>query len=150
MAEPLQIHTSFLGTGWSFPPEFDRDLGKVRMTSDQADIQNSLNILLGTALGERFLNPDYGLDLQDMLFEPIGSTEATLLKDQIRTAILVFEPRINILLLELDTSAQPEGKVTVFLDYEIRATNSRFNLVYPFYLSDGSEARPQFSKSLAK
>jgi phage baseplate assembly protein W len=134
-------HTSFLGTGWSFPPRFERQSGQVLMTSDEEDIEASLRILLGTSLGERFLRPKYGLNLRDLLFEPISTTMTTLFKDRIKTAILVYEPRIHLLLLEIDTSKQHEGRLQVVLDYEVRATNSRFNLVYPFFLAEGSEVR---------
>ncbi|HBB35675.1 MAG TPA: hypothetical protein DDZ80_10170 [Cyanobacteria bacterium UBA8803] len=125
--------TSFLGTGWSFPPEFVRETGVVVMTSDEEDIEASLKILLGTAIGERFLNPKYGLDMQELVFEPMSTTLKTYLQDRIKTTILIYEPRINLLAVELDTSAQYEGRINLVIDYEVRATNSRFNLVYPFY-----------------
>lgn len=134
-------HASFLGTGWSFPPEFILEAGRVMMTSDEEDIKASLNILFGTALGERFLNPKYGLDMHEMLFEPMSTTMTTLLKDRVKIAILIYEPRINLISLELDTSAQYEGKVSIVMEYEVRATNSRYNLVYPFYMTDSSEVR---------
>jgi phage baseplate assembly protein W len=63
------------------------------------------------------------------------------LKDRVKTAILIYEPRINLLALDLDTSEQNDGKVAIIVEYEVRATNSRFNLVYPFYIADGSEVR---------
>ena len=135
------LHTSFLGTGWSFPPHFDRETGAVRMTSDEEDIRASLVILLGTAAGERFLNPEYGIDMHALLFESLSTTMQTYLKDRVKTAILIHEPRINLLSLELDTSAQYDGRVSIIVEYEVRATNSRYNLVYPFYLSDGNEIR---------
>lgn len=134
-------YTSFLGRGWSFPPEFVRETGTVLLTEDDADIEGSLKILLGTAIGERFLNPKYGLSLQEMLFEPISTTSKTLLEDRIKTTILIYEARINLLSVELDTTNQYEGKVSVIIDYEVRATNSRFNLVYPFYNTDANEIR---------
>jgi phage baseplate assembly protein W len=141
--------TSFLGTGWSFPPEFLLETGQVKMTTGEADIQSSLKILLGTVMGERFLNPKYGLNLQGILFDPISTNLQTLLKDQIKTSILIHEPRINVLHLELDTTAQFEGRLVIQLDYEVRATNSRFNLVYPFYTSDGNEVRSTVDYNLS-
>ncbi len=134
-------HISFLETGWSFPPEFVLETGEVLMTSDEDDIEASLKILLGTAFGERFLNPQYGLDMHQLLFEPMSTTLTTFLKDKAKIAILIYEPRINLLSLELDTSAQMEGRVSIIVGYEIKATNSRFNLVYPFYMAEGSEVR---------
>lgn len=76
-----------------------------------------------------------------MLFEALSTTMKTFLKDRVRTAILIFEPRINLLALELDTTAQYEGRISIMVEYEVRATNSRYNLVYPFYISDGNEMR---------
>lgn len=139
--EPAPL-TSFLGTGWSYPPQFVPETGEVLMTSDEEDIEASLKILLGTAAGERFLNPKYGLDLHAELFEPMSTTMTTFLKDRAKVALLIYEPRINLLALDLDATAQLEGRVALVVEYEVRATNSRFNLVYPFYLSGGSEARP--------
>ncbi len=140
--------TSFLGTGWSFPPEFLLETGQIKMTTGEADIQASLKILLGTVMGERFLNPKYGLNLQGILFDPISTNLQTLLKDQIKTSLLIHEPRVNVLRLELDTTAQFEGRLVIHLDYEVRATNSRFNLVYPFYTSDGNEVRSTVDHNL--
>lgn len=137
--------TSILGTGWSFPPEFAAGAAGVLMTSDEEDIRASLRILFGTTVGERFLRPRYGLDMQGMLFESMSTTTKTYLEDRIRTTILVYEPRINLLAVQLDTSGQPEGRVVVLVEYEVRATNSRYNLVYPFYDTDGNEVRGAFS-----
>jgi hypothetical protein len=134
-------YTSFLGTGWSFPPEFAETARGVLMTSDEVDIHASLKILFGTSIGERFLHPKYGLNMRDLLFEPISTTMTTLFKDQIRMAILIYEPRIDVVSLELDTTGQFEGRVVLFLDYVVLATNSRYNLVYPFNLTDGNELK---------
>src|SRR5256885_3730664 len=121
--EPALL-TSFLGTGWSYPPQFLPETGEVLMTSDEEDIEASLKILLGTATGERFLNPKYGLDLHESLFEPMSTTMTSFLKDRAKIALLIYEPRINLLALDLDTSAQLEGRVALVVDYEVRATNS--------------------------
>ena len=134
-------YTSFLGNGWSFPPEFIIETSEVAMTADEEDIRASLRIMLGTAAGERFMNPKYGLDLHEMLFEPMGTTAKTLLKDRVKYAILIYEPRINLLSLELDTSGELEGRISIILEYIIRSTNSRYNLVFPFYTTDSNEVR---------
>jgi phage baseplate assembly protein W len=134
-------YTSFLGTGWSFPPEFVVETGQLVLTSDEADIHASLKILLGTLAGERFLNPKYGLDMHEMVFESLSTTMKTFLKDRVRTSLLIYEPRINLISLELDTTAELEGVIRILVEYEIRATNSRYNLVYPFYTKGGNEVR---------
>ncbi|MEG3437612.1 GPW/gp25 family protein [Pannus brasiliensis CCIBt3594] len=134
-------YTSFLGTGWSFPPEFIQETGKVVMISDERDIESSLRILFGTAFGERFLNPKYGLDTRELVFDLIGTTEKTALLDRVRVAIAIYEPRIDLLSLDLDTSAQNEGRLALILEYKIQATNSRYNLVYPFSTTDSNEVK---------
>ncbi|MDB5033873.1 MAG: hypothetical protein JWQ98_1114 [Chlorobi bacterium] len=134
-------YTSFLGTGWSFPPEFIRETGGVAMTSDAEDIEASLKILFGTTIGERFLRPKYGLDMHDLLFESLGTTARTLIMDMVSTAILIYEARIELLSLKLDTSGEYEGRIVMTLDYLVTATNSRYNLVYPFNITDGNEMR---------
>lgn len=130
---------NFLGTGWSFPPTFAA--GGVRMSADEADIEASLRILFGTRPGERFLRPTYGLDMAALLFEPLTTTQQKLVADRIEVAILVHEARIRVLDLVVDDSEAREGKLTIRLDYCVRTTNSRFNLVFPYYLNDASELR---------
>ena len=131
---------SFLGTGWSFPPEFvDRGRG-VKMISDEEDIRSSLEILFGTLRGERIMAPRYGLEPHELLFEPAGTTMKAFLTDRITTAILVYEPRIRIVSLDVDTPDPNDGAARITLEYEVRATNSRYNLVYPFYRQDSNEA----------
>jgi phage baseplate assembly protein W len=134
-----EIYVSFLGTGWSFPPRFAGN--GVAMTSDEADIQASLQILFGTAPGERFLVPKYGLDMHELMFEPMSTTMRALLTDRVRTAILIYEPRIKLLNLRIDSPDPNEGTLQILLEYEVRATNSRFNLVFPFYRTDSNEVR---------
>ena len=123
------------------PPEFVLETGAVRMSSDERDIEESLHILFGTALGERFLVPRYGLPLRALLFDPISTTMRTFLKEGITTALLVHEPRIDVIALEVSSPDPGDGRLDVSLDYRIRATNSRFNLVFPFYRFDSNEVR---------
>jgi phage baseplate assembly protein W len=132
---------SFLGSGWSFPPEFPREASEVRMSHDDQDVAESLRILFGTALGERFLVTRYGLDMRTILFDPLSTTMRTFLKERIATSILVYEPRIRVLALEVSSPDPNDGRLLVSLEYEIRATNSRYNLVFPFYRGDANEVR---------
>lgn len=137
--DPDDVYPSFLGTGWGFPPEFPRNGRDVVMTSGEEDIQESLRILFGTIQGERFMIPQYGLEPHDLLFEPAGTTTKEFLKDRISTAILIHEPRIRVLSLQIDAPDPNAGVLQISLEYEVRATNSRYNLVYPFYRHDSSE-----------
>jgi uncharacterized protein len=130
---------SFLGIGWGFPPEFDKHTNSVKMLSDEEDIDSSLEILLSTRLGERVMVPDYGCNLDEMVFKPLNLTLKTYIIDLIKTAILYYEPRIDVKTISIDTSSELEGVLLINIDYVIRATNSRKNLVYPFYKEEGSE-----------
>lgn len=133
----MSNNKSILGTGWSFPPTFKKEKGGVLMTSDEEDINRSLEILFSTGLGERLMQPTYGSDLSRFLFEPISTTLKTYMKDLINDAILYHEPRIKLLDLTL-VSYDTEGKIDITLEYMVKITNSRYNYVYPFYLEEGT------------
>lgn len=137
---------SFLGRGWSFPPTFNlsnnngRKSGNLSMVTGKEDIDQSLEILLSTSLGERVLQPRYGCNLSDYQFETINGNLLGFLKDLVKTAILYHEPRIRLDSLDIsesDTLDAIEGKLIISIDYIIRATNSRFNFVYDFYINEG-------------
>ncbi|MBN1987643.1 MAG: GPW/gp25 family protein [Prolixibacteraceae bacterium] len=130
---------SFLGRGWSFPPEFNRGSKNVKMLEDEADIKSSLEILLSTRLGERIMVPNYGCNLDELLFKPLNLTLKTYVTDLIKTAILYHEPRIDLNKIEIDPSDELNGVLLIKLDYTIRITNSRKNMVYPFYKEEGNE-----------
>ena len=131
--------SSFLGTGWTFPPTFDRETGTVDMVSDYKDIEESLDILLSTSLGERVMQPRYGCELQDYLFEPLSSTIIGYIKERVTTSILIYEPRIIAEKIEVtadDSFDLIEGRFTISVEYTIPGTNSRFNYVYDYYKNE--------------
>lgn len=130
--------TSFLGRGWSFPPSFDKSQKKVLLVEDETDIQQSLMILLTTQLGERVMNHDYGAGLETMLFEPLTTNLKTYMTDVIQSAILRYEPRIDLDEVEMDDSGELEGRVLITINFTIKATNSRSNIVFPFYKNEGT------------
>jgi phage baseplate assembly protein W len=134
----MSSDNAFLGRGWSFPPTFDKASRGVAMLEDEADIESSLDILLSTRLGERIMQPNYGCNLDEMVFEAMNLTMLTYLKDLVENAILYFEPRIELEGLEIDTSREAEGLLLIMIDYRVRTTNSRFNYVYPFYKNEGT------------
>lgn len=129
----------FLGRGWSFPPTFNVDLQGVEMTEKNEDIQRSLQILLTTTVGERIMQPKYGCNMDEMIFEGMDTTTKTMMKDKIRTAILFFEPRIDVVSIVMNTVNELEGEILIEIEYVIRATNSRFNFVFPYYVNEGTE-----------
>lgn len=129
---------SFLGRGWGFPPEFNRASKSVEMLENEKDIESSLTILLSTRLGERIMQPDYGCNLDEMVFEAMNLTMRTYLKDLVEHAILYHEPRIELENLEINTERDVEGVLLIIIDYRVRTTNSRFNFVYPYYKNEGT------------
>lgn len=130
---------SFLGRGWSFPPEFNKGTQAVKMLEDEADIESSLEILLSTRLGERVMVPKYGCNLDELLFKPLNLTVKTYVIDLIKTAILYYEPRIDVTKIEIDPSDELNGVLLIKIEYIIRTTNSRKNMVYPYYKEEGNE-----------
>jgi hypothetical protein len=136
-----KIIKSFLGTGWGFPPAFNNKTSDVGMLSDVDDIQSSLEILLTTRPGERVMRPDYGCNLDELVFEPLTTTFKTYIKDLISTAILYYEPRIEVNSIDLDDTGELEGRILIVIDYTVSATNTRFNFVYPFYKNEATDLK---------
>jgi phage baseplate assembly protein W len=137
----MELDRAFLGRGWSFPPEFDKAAKQVKMLEEEKDIESSLEILLSTKLGERVMQPTYGCNLDDMVFESMNLTMLTYMKDIIENAILYHEPRIELEKLDIDTSSQNEGILLIVLNYSVRTTNSRYNYVYPYFIHEGSNVQ---------
>lgn len=125
-----------VGRGWSFPPRFDRATAEVEMTVGVDDIQRSLRILFTTTLGERVMNPTYGSSLADMAFDPMNTGMIAYIQNLLETAILYHEPRIDAEAIRITTNPL-EGMLSILIEYRVRATNSRFNFVFPFYLNEG-------------
>jgi len=133
---------SFLGKGWTFPPSFDAGSGTVNMVEGVADINESLDILLSTSLGERVMQPQYGCNLNDYMFESTTDALIAYLKDLITRAIRIFEARIQVEKIEItpaDSFDLIEGRLTISVDYFVASVNSRFNYVYDFYLREANE-----------
>ena len=126
----------FLGTGWAFPPEFNKSIG-VELSSGAKDIQESLFILLSTKTGERFMTPNFGCDIDELLFEPIDINLLKKIEDEIRRAILLYETRITLEEINFDLR-KTEGIIYIDIQFIIRTTNTRTNIVYPFYLTEGT------------
>jgi len=137
------VDKAFLGIGWSFPPEFHKrvdGLG-VKMVVEEEDIRESLRILLSTNPGERVMQPSYGCGLQSMVFATINESTITAMKDIIERAVLFFETRITLEDIEVNTEQALDGILRIQLNYSVRKTNTRSNIVYPFYLREGSQVR---------
>lgn len=129
----------FLGRGWSFPPAFARDPGIVEMIEEEADIASSLEVLLSTAQGERIMQPLYGCNLDELLFEELDTRMKTLMADKVESAILYYEPRIELESVDIDGRYELDGVVLIEIVYRVRSTNSRFNFVFPYYKLEGTD-----------
>lgn len=130
---------AYLGRGWSFPPNFELKPPGLTMLEEEADIASSLEILLQTTPGERVMQPLYGCNLTELLFESLDTRLKTLMVDKIESAILYYEPRVTIESVKLDDSLELEGVVLIEIVYRVKSTNSRFNFVYPFYKQEGTD-----------
>ena len=108
------------------------------MTTGEEDIKQSLAVLFGTQPGERPLLLDYGCDLMTHVFRPALSSEVALLEEEIRSAVVNYEPRITLEEVEIDTSEAADGKLYIQLQFLIDTINSRHNMVFPFYAEEGT------------
>ena len=135
----MENTNSFLGRGWAFPPTFKRQTRSVELVEDEADILNSLEILLSTRRNERIMLPGYGCNPDELLFKPLDLALKTYLADQIKTAILYHEPRIDVTRVSMEESGMQDGVVLIKVEFVVRKTNSRKNMVYPFYKNEGNE-----------
>lgn len=129
---------SFLGSGWKFPVRIDPATGRVAMSEMEQDIKESILILLSTAPGERLMRPEFGCGIHDLVFSSMSTVTMGLFESRVREAINEFEARVDITKLEVFTKEPDKGKLEINLSCRIRDTNSEFNFVFPFYLTEGA------------
>jgi uncharacterized protein len=129
---------SFMGRGWAFPPTFIKNPCIALTVEAEEDIRESLHILLQTRLRERVMQSNYGCNLDMLLFESITTTFLSFVKDHVSSSIRLYEPRVNLLQVTMDTTNLFSGMILIRIDFEVRATNRRDNIVYPFYLNEGT------------
>src|SRR5438105_3904804 len=128
----------FLGTGWAFPVQPDA-MGEVALVADEEDIRQAIRIILSTSPGERVMRPDFGAGLRALLFEPMSSATLALAQHHVEQALIAWEPRIDSVTVDV-TADSPLGRLMIEIHYRVRATNTFYNLVYPFYLMEGQPA----------
>jgi len=124
---------AFLGVGWKFPIDVDRRRG-VAMSQYEDNIYESILIILGTALGERIMRPDFGCAIHDLIFAPNNANTHGLIMHYVKEAIVKWEPRVQDVSVEVETDRHDETKVLIKVEYRVISTNNVFNLVYPFFL----------------
>jgi phage baseplate assembly protein W len=128
----------FLGVGWSFPLEavkkdVDATSAELRTAGYEESVRQSIWLILGTAKGERVMRPDFGCGIYDLVFETNSASTAGRVEEEVRDALLFFEPRIDVLSVQVESDGQGE-RLLISIDYQVRATDNQFNMVYPFYL----------------
>lgn len=125
----------FLGRGWKYPVTIKN--GKIASSEGEDSIRESIMIILTTAKGERVMRPDFGCGINQLVFAPNNTSTATLIQFYIKEALQKYEPRIEV----LDVSATPDDdekhKLNINIEYLVKSTNTKSNLVYPFYLERG-------------
>lgn len=130
---------SFLGKGWSFPPEFRKSVQPTCLVEEEEDIRESLGILMQTYPGERVHRYDYGCGIRRFVHEKMTLTAQTKMQDVISRAVLLFEPRVSLNEVRLGLEQMADGILMIGLDYTVRSTNTRSNMVFPFYLREGTD-----------
>jgi uncharacterized protein len=123
---------AYLGVGWGFPVQFDGS-GAIATARYEESVRQSIWIILGTSKGERVMRPDFGCGIYDLVFEVNSASTSGKVAQAVREALLVQEPRIDLRNVQVESSGNGDT-LLIHLEYEVRATNNVFNLVYPFYL----------------
>jgi phage baseplate assembly protein W len=131
--EPPRYDSTFVGKGFSWPMEVDHT-GSIKLTDGAVDIDRSMHIVLMTAPGERVMRPQFGCRIWDLLFEPVTPNLLGLIAEAVRDALAQWEPRVEVEQVVPVPDDANGGLVRVAIDYRVRATNDRRNLVYPFYV----------------
>jgi Bacteriophage baseplate protein W len=126
------MQREFLGSGWTFPPQVN-SRGGISLSRDARDIDEAIRIVLSTMKGERPMRPTFGSDIHLLVFAPNNASTASTLSRYCEEALAMWEPRIDVLSVNVDTNVENEGVMLVNIRYRIRASNDERNLVYPFY-----------------
>lgn len=137
MVDVANGQRAFLGEGWAYPLQIAPDNHLARAVYEE-DVRQAIRIILGTNPGERVMRPEFGAGLNDFLFEPISTTTLSLVRNRVYTALIDWEPRIDLERVRVSYDPVEKTKLLIEIHYRVRSTNTQFNLVYPFYLEEGN------------
>ena len=129
----------FLGRGLKFPLQVDPRTGKIAMSDQEEDIREAIGIILRTGRGERVMRPEFGADTLDYAFAPASSSLSSSIAYDLRLILLEQEPRIRDVEIQCSQPDRLTGALVIQVSYTVRSTNNRYNHVYPFYATEGSE-----------
>ena len=127
-----------LGSGIAFPLQVDRR-GGLALARDETDIDQAIELILGTAPGERPMRPEFGCGVHDFVFDTIDAGTVARMETEIRSALDRWEPRVEVTDVQFDLGGADTGQLLIQIDYRVRATNHMRNLVYPFYVIPAEE-----------
>jgi phage baseplate assembly protein W len=127
------VTDDILGTGVAFPVEVDPH-GALSLVEGAKDVEQAIEIILSTAPGERPMRPEFGCGVHRLVFERMEGATLGRVEREIRRALKLWEPRINVEAVSIDLDERQEGRLLVSIDYRLRATRDRRNLIYPFYI----------------
>lgn len=136
----------FLGTGMKFPPQINKATGRFVTVSEEASVKEAIYLILMTQKGERPLRQYFGSNLMSYTFMDMNLTSINMLIRTLKDQILNQEPRIE----DLNITPSPEsgdGRVIFDIEYTVSATNTRDNIVFPFYLNQETEEREEEPES---
>lgn len=129
----------FLGKGWAFPVGTTDAGGEIILSGEEEKIAESVRIILGTAPGERLMRPDFGCGIHDYVFAPNNVRTAGLIRFHVEEALNRWEPRIDLQQVRVQPDPGNPAVILIAIDYRVKSTDSRYNMVYPFYLERGQE-----------
>ena len=135
----MTTSSRLLGRGWKYPFTLD-ERGEVALSEGEEGIQEAIWIILSTAYGERLMHPDFGCAIHDLVFAPNDTGTAGLARHYVEEALIRWEPRIDIEEIEVQADYDQPEQLLISVGYRVRMTDSRYNLVYPFYLTRGATA----------
>ncbi|HEX5859738.1 MAG TPA: GPW/gp25 family protein [Microbacterium sp.] len=131
----------FVGRGWAFPIETDRS-GRVKLTRDDREIEDSIRLILATSPGERPMRPEFGCAVHEYVFAPADASTAGAIGDAVRTSLRFWEPRIELDDVVVEFDGVEQGRLLIDIRYRIRGDNDPRNLVFPFYVIPRDEGAP--------
>ena len=131
-------HREFLGVGWAFPVNPDAH-GRLRYESDEELVIQGIEIVLGTSPGERQMRPEFGCTIYELVGEANTAALRGMVREKVKEALLRWEPRIDVIDVRVDSPDEQKNRLDIRVDYRIRSNNAFFNLVYPFFLTEGPQ-----------
>ena len=130
--------TEIIGSGLAFPLQVDRR-GGIALARDETDIEQAIELILGTAPGERPMRPEFGCGVHDFVFDTIDAATVGRLQTEVRDALDRWEPRVFVETVEFNLDEVADGRLIIDIGYRVRVTNTMRNLVYPFYVIPAEE-----------